>query len=99
MARFDVYGLRQGEGLVLDCQADLLRDLKTRFVVPLLPEDDAPRAADRLNPVFYLGGRSYVMATQFAATVHVRELADLVGSLQREEIAITNALDMLLTGY
>ncbi|MGZ8284784.1 MAG: CcdB family protein [Allosphingosinicella sp.] len=98
MARFDVYGLRGG-GLVLDCQADLLNDLKTRFVVPLLPKAEAPRPADRLNPVFYFAGADFVMATQFAATVAVEELTDLLGSLRREEFAISNALDMLLTGY
>jgi toxin CcdB len=98
MARFDVYELRKG-GLVLDCQADLLRDLKTRFVVPLLVEEAAPRAAVRLNPVFQFSGGSYVMVTQFAAAVHVRELGDVVASLKREATAITNALDMLLTGY
>jgi toxin CcdB len=99
MARFDVYGFRHGDGLVLDCQADLLADLKTRFVVPLLPEASATKAADRLNPAFDIAGQHFVMATQFAATVHVRELGDVVASLKREEIAITNALDMLLTGY
>jgi toxin CcdB len=98
MARFDVYGLRGG-GLVLDCQADLLSDLKTRFVVPLLLEGEAPRPAERLNPVFYFAGASYVMATQFAATVAVSELTDLLGSLKRDEFAIVNALAMLLTGY
>ena len=99
MARFDVYRLRQSGGLVLDCQADLLADLKTRFVVPLLPEAKGPKAADRLNPIFHFAGGSFVMVTQFAATVHVRELGDVIASLQREEIAIANALDMLLTGY
>ncbi len=99
MARFDVYGLRQGGGLVLDCQADLLADLNTRFVVPLLPEAEAPKAADRLNPSFYFAGQSFVMVTQFAATIHIRELGDVIASLKREETAVINALDMLLTGY
>ena len=97
MARFDVYGLRGG-GLVLDSQADLLSDLKTRLVVPLLPEAEAPRPAERLNPVFYFAGASFVMVTQFAATVAVCELTDVIVSLKREEFAISNALDMLLTG-
>lgn len=84
---------------MLDCQADLLSSLNTRFVVPLLPEAEAPRPADRLNPVFYFAGASYVMAPQFAATIPVGELTDLIGSLKREEFAVSNALDMLLTGY
>ena len=99
MARFDVYGLRQEGGLVLDCQADLLADLKTRFVVPLVPATEARKAADRLNPSFNLAGETFVMATQFAAAIHVRELGDVIASLKHEETAITNALDMLLTGY
>jgi toxin CcdB len=98
MARFDVYGLRAG-GLVLDCQANLLSGLSTRFVVPLLPEAEAPKPAERLNPVFIVSGARYIMATQFAATVALAELVDEVGSLKREEFAISNALDMLLTGY
>jgi toxin CcdB len=98
MARFHVYEV-QGGGLVLDCQADLLSGLATRFVVPLLEEAEAPLAAERLNPVFTIAGARYVMATQFAATVAVAELGDELGSLEREEFAISNALDMLLTGY
>lgn len=90
MARFDVYRLAEG-GLVLDCQADLLRSLKSRFVIPLLPEEAAPQPAERLNPVFTLGGRRYVMATQFAAAVRTRELGDIIASLATEEIAISNA--------
>lgn len=98
MARFDVYELREG-GLVLDCQADLLSALKTRFVVPLLAVEEAPRPAERLNPVFEIRGDRYVMVTHFAATVETRELGDPIASLAAGEIAISNALDMLITGY
>lgn len=42
MAKFDVYRLRDSGGLVVDCQADLLDGLNTRFVVPSLPIDAAP---------------------------------------------------------
>jgi toxin CcdB len=99
MAKFDVHARLNGAGYLLDCQANLLSDLSTRFVVPLLPLDDAPRPAERLNPVFELRDRPYVMVTQFAATVAVRELGELVGSLKGEDTRITNAIDMLLSGY
>lgn len=98
MARFDVYRLRGG-GLVLDCQADVLASLRTRFVIPLLPVAEAPRPAERLNPVFELEGTSHVLVTQFAATVRTAEMSAPVASLKSEEIRISNALDMLLTGY
>ena len=50
MARFDVHANPSGPGYLLDCQADLLSHLTTRFVVPLLPLDAAPKPAARLNP-------------------------------------------------
>ena len=99
MARFDVIRLRSSEGLVLDCQADLLRQLSTRFVVPLVPLDRAPASPmARLNPIFVVDGQQLVMLTQFAATEDVRELGAVVTSLIAEETHITNALDVLLTG-
>lgn len=99
MARFDVYR-RSGEiGFLLDCQADILDDLNTRFVVPLLPPDHAPRAGERLNPSFQVDGAAVVMVTQFAASVPLADLDQRIGSLADEDIVIMNALDMLLTGY
>jgi len=39
MARFDIFGYKsQKVPLVLDVQADLLHDLNTCVVVPLIPE-------------------------------------------------------------
>ena len=98
MARFDVYRLASGS-LVLDCQADILSSLKTRFVVPLLPVEEAPHPAARLNPIFSFGGESHVMVTQFAAAMPLKEVTEAIASLEAEEVAISNALDMLLTGY
>lgn len=99
MAKYDVFTRRSGAGYLLDCQADLLGQLNTRFVVPLLPARKAPKPAARLNPVFELEGESYVMATQFAAAVPVAELGERVASLRGHDIAILNALDMLISGF
>jgi toxin CcdB len=98
MARFEVWTLRGG-ALVLDCQADIPSDLGTRFVVPLLPVEEGLKPAHRLNLQFGIGGRVYMMATQFAAAIERRELDERVGSLEAEATAISSALDMLLTGY
>ena len=99
MAKFDVYRLRDGNGYLLDCQADLLSGLNTRFVVPLLPVDEAPAAAARLNPIFEIQGTSCVMVTQFAAAVPVSELKVRITSLGEHGFTIGNALDMLISGY
>jgi toxin CcdB len=99
MPRFDVYRSAYGADLLLDCQSDLLRDLNTRFVVPLRLLADAPPPARRLNPVFEIEGRSYVMLTQFAAAIPQRDCGPVVASLAPSDIAVTNALDMLISGY
>ena len=99
MAKFDVYSRPQGRGYVIDCQADLLKDLNTRFVVPLLPADQAPKPAARLKPMFEIEGQPHVMVTQFAAAVPVSELRTRTMSLAEHDIAIGNALDMLVSGF
>ena len=98
MARFDIYALKRGSALVVDCQADLLGGLKTRVVVPLIPESAAPKPARRLNPVFVVGEERFVLMTQFLAAVEVRELGAKVSSLESEGEVVLGALDFLLTG-
>jgi toxin CcdB len=99
MARFDVYRGVGGADLLLDCQSDLLRDLNTRFVVPLQSPENAPEPARRLNPVFEIDGKRYVMVTQFAAAIALRECGGFVTSLADQDTVIMNAVDMLISGY
>jgi len=99
MAKYDVFARRSGAGYLLDCQADLLSRLNTRFVVPLLPVGEAPKPAARLNPVFELKGKSHVMLTQFAAAVPVAELGERIASLRDHDTVVINALDMLISGF
>jgi len=96
MAQFDVY--RLGDGLVIDCQSDLLQQLDSRFVVPLISQADVPMVAQRLNPIFKIDGKDHVMLTQAAAAVRRRELGAVVTSLAQQSFQITGALDVLLSG-
>ncbi|MCW2241978.1 CcdB family protein [Azospirillum canadense] len=96
MARFDVHRRLDGSGYLLDLQANILRDLNTRFVAPLLPPNEAPRPAARLNPIFTIEGQPHVMVTQFAGAVRNAELGPWVGNLLSEDTAIVAALDMLI---
>jgi toxin CcdB len=98
MARFDAYRGTAGDGLLLDCQADLLSGLNTRFVVPLMTPDQAPKPAGRLNPAFEIEGDRYLMVTQFAAAIELRELGPRVASLADHDREIMNALDLLISG-
>ncbi|PSJ39429.1 CcdB family protein [Allosphingosinicella deserti] len=97
MARFDICTIRNG-ALVIDCQADILAGLKTRFVVPLIEEKDGLEPAQRLTPVFEISGRRYVMMTHLAAGIPVGEMQVIVGSLADQEAEIRGALDLLLVG-
>ncbi len=99
MAQFDYYRQQDGRGFWLDCQTGLMQHYQTRFVVPLVPIDEAPRpSALPLNPRFEIAGGEYEMLTQFAGTIPDVELDQPVGSLEAQRYAITNALDFLITG-
>jgi toxin CcdB len=96
MAQFDIYRLPDGP-LVVDCQADFLDYLQSRFVVPLLPENLVDASA-RLNPRFDIGGELLHFFPQGAATVQTSELRTQIGSLANRRFEILNAIDFLLTG-
>lgn len=101
MARFDVYFMpnRGRAGYLLDVQADLLQDLSTRVVVPLVPSDAGPKPARDLNPRFTIDGQPHVMLTQFIAAVPRHDLGKLQLSLSNRADDIARALDVLLIGF
>ena len=94
MVRFDVYRLRDG-GLALDCQANFLDDIGTRFIVPLMPPGEGPSPNARLNPRFEIDGEPVIMVPQFATAVRTRELTKKIGSLDHEHFRIVGAIDVL----
>ena len=99
MVRFDVYKNPDGEGCLLDVQADLLSHLNSRVVVPLLPLAIAPKPATILNPCFEIAGESLAMATQFMAAVPANILRTPIASLQAERDVIVAAVDFLMQGF
>ena len=98
MARYSVYRLRSGTRVV-DCQADVLAHLGSRFVVPLLQPDQLPDAIARLNPTLDFGKERLLLATHLAVSIPVREIATELGTLADQDFTISNAIDMLLGGF
>ncbi|QNT78460.1 CcdB family protein [Entomobacter blattae] len=100
MARFDVYVLLQPKSVdyVLNVQSDLLEQLNTRMVVPLLSKNSLKPIRD-LNPVFTIEGKEYMMMTQAMASISQKELKQKVCSLENKRDEIIHALDILLTGF
>ena len=98
MARFHVYASSDDGGLLLDVQANLLSDLNTCVVVPLLPLAQAPQPAKVLNPVFKIDGVDYMMATQFLAAVPRRVLGPEKARFLDQADVVVGALDCLFQG-
>jgi toxin CcdB len=98
MARHDVYANPNGSGYLIDVQADLLGNLSTRLVVPMMSVSDSPPVLNRLNPIFDIQSERYVMVTQFLAAVPASILKTPVTSLVQSDAEIMAALDMALTG-
>lgn len=99
MARFDVYPGSGHAPYLLDVQANELRDLNTRVVVPLIPIGDAPKAAQVLNPIFKVDGNQCVMVTQYMSAVQAKTLKRNICTLADCRDEITAALDLLFFGF
>ena len=97
MAQFDVYSI-EGHGLVVDCQSDLLSDLRSRVVSPLREPDEPSVSKSRLNPLVTMHRTEYRVAIQFLRAVDVRRLREKVGSLLNYEYDLKAAIDMVVSG-
>lgn len=98
MPQFDVHRLANGQGLVLDCQSDLLDPIESRFVAPLIPRAESPAPSARLNPVFSVNGEDHVMLTQAATAIRRRDLGAVVQSLADRHVEIISAIEVLIGG-
>jgi toxin CcdB len=98
MAQFDFYPQRGGPGYWLDCQTELLDEIETRFVIPLIPLEFAPEPIRQLNPVFDLDGVPCALLAQQAGPIPRAELKQAAGSLSGFRYEIINALDFLISG-
>lgn len=97
--RFDVYRLASSGVLVVDVQADLLSDLATRMVIPLLPKADHRSQLTDLHPTFEIEEERLILVTHELASIQKRQLQKPVASLAHKRDEITRALDLLLTGF
>ncbi|WP_422027227.1 CcdB family protein [Roseovarius sp.] len=96
-AQYDVYRLRDGT-LVVVIQGDLLDQLQTRVVAPLIPAGKVKRVLRSLNPTVSLGEETYLIMPQLVATLTLAELGERIGSLSMMRDQITRAVDALLSG-
>lgn len=82
-----MYRLSDG-ALVVDCQADFLNDIGSRFVIPLLPLGTGAPPNPRINPEVDVNGETLVVATQLAGPTE----RPSYGAVSPRSTAINSAL-------
>ena len=83
---------------LLDIQANLLSDLETRVIVPLVHVRAFGRPASRLHPQLTVNGQRVIMATHLLAAVRRSGIGTRVTSLADQRDVIISAVDVLLSG-
>ncbi len=102
MARFDIYALNRAMvPYVLEVQADLLSDLASTVVVPLVPADAAKAETMRkLKPEIIIKGESFRLMTTDIGTLRRASLGKPVVNVEEQYRAvIVDALDFLFQGF
>lgn len=98
MARFSVHPLVAKKGLVLCVQSDLLDNLTSRTVIPLVPVAEAHKPFQKLNPVFNIDGEKYVLYTEQLTAVDRNKLKPAIASPEDHHQEIVQAIDFLFEG-
>ena len=101
MAQFDIYEnlnikTKQGIPFLLDIQNDILNNLSTRVVVPLVLN---MKPAKILNPQFEINGLIVTMSTAELAGISVNNLGSTVCSVGDKRDEIISAVDFMITGF
>jgi len=104
MARFVVYenpnkATKKTYPYLLDIQSNLLDDLRTTVVIPMLPESAvAKKAISELCPVFEINGKKFIALTQQLAGIDRNLLGKEVCNLAKHHTEIVSALDFIISG-
>lgn len=103
MAQFDVYEntntqSRESYPLLLDIQADILRDLNTRIIIPLTPLSGATKPLV-FTPMIEIRGRKYRALFNLMASYPVAELGMGMTNLADSRSTLMAAYDFVIQGY
>ena len=84
---------------LVDIQSDLLSDVGTRVVVPLIKRTAATRRPIKnLMPVVRVDEQEFIMVVPQLAAIATGALGDPVGSAAQHRDEVLAALDFLITG-
>ncbi len=104
MAQFRIYansneGTKAEFPYLLEVQSELLSDLATRMVIPIVTFSNPKyRAMTKLTPAIEIKGRKYLAITPLMAGVPRSALGNEIADLSRTQGDIIAAVDLLITG-
>lgn len=101
MAQFDVYEninekTKEQIPFLLDIQNDILKNLSSRVVIPLVISKEA---INFLNPQFIINEIDVILSTAELASISTENFGNKVCSLKYKREEIIGAVDFLVTGF
>lgn len=101
MGQFDVYknineNSKENYPYLLDIQNDILKDLSSRVVVPLVLDKNGLKI---LNPKFEIEDKNVIMSTSELASISIDNIGEKVCSLKNKREDIISAIDFLIIGF
>ncbi|MGE4444950.1 MAG: CcdB family protein [Candidatus Altimarinota bacterium] len=101
MAQFDVYEnlnerTKNSIPFLLDIQNDVLKNLFTRVVIPLVVTN---QSINFLNPKFTINQIDVILSTAELASIPMEILGNKICSLKGKREEIIGAVDFLVTGF
>lgn len=101
MAQFDVYenlneNTKKSIPFLLDIQNDVLKNLSTRVVIPLVISN---QSINFLNPRFTINQIDVILSTGELASIPMEILGSKICSLKEKREEIIGAVDFLVTGF
>ena len=101
MAQFDVYEntnekTKEQTPFLLDIQNDILKNLSTRVVIPLIVSS---KSINLLNPKYTINGITVALSTAEIASIPMEIFGNKISSLKDKREEIIGAVDFLVTGF
>ena len=102
MARYDIYRVNSKKTpYVLDVQTNILGNLNTVVVIPLIDLQEAnSESIDRLKPIIRIDGFEYVLITTDLSAFPRKDLGEFVCNIEEGyALTVVDAIDFLFQGF
>jgi toxin CcdB len=103
MAQFDIYvnpnrGPDEPVRYLLDLQAEILDDLPTRVVAPLVAPESLGPPMRILNPTVFVHGEPHILLSHLLAAIPAKSLGRPIASAKAQRDEVVRSVDFLFTG-